>query len=237
VSSPLRTTLTSVETPDDVLNQRFGIARARLTAEPKKALSIQSLVPALLAIGDHGGALDRLRAARAEGGPIAEALAFYAMWTGDERWLARLAGDATQGMVGQPGMPGYSAEAALALWRAAPSEPDAAMAADLVRGIVEGLWHVLPDARQASVAIAPALPDDWNRMALRQLRIGETLLDLVVRRTRSGVAVTVVRNRGPGLRLTLTLPGFSRFEVDGEQLGGGRAAFRVEGEHEVAART
>jgi hypothetical protein len=102
--------------------------------------------------------------------------------------------------------------------------------------VVEGLWHVVPDAAQASVAIAPVLPDFWTRMALRQLRIGETLLDIVVRRTRSGMAVSVVRNRGPGLRLTLTLPGFSRFEVDGEQLGGGRAVFRVEGEHQVTAQ-
>ena len=161
---PLRSILTSVETPQDALDQRFASARARLTAGPDESVPIHVLVPALLVIGDHGGALDRLRAAGAGGGPPAEVLAGYAAWTGDRRWLDRLVGNAGKDIVAPPGNSGWSGEAVLSLWRAARPDPEPAMAAELVRGVVEGLWHVVPNAVGESVAIEPTLPDGWIRI-------------------------------------------------------------------------
>lgn len=230
MTHPLRALLTAVESPEEALNRSFDGARDWLLGEARPSVA---LIEARLALGDHGGTLDLLRAWTRAGGPSAEALDAFAFWTGDETWIARLAPG------GKPRSPpeiNIDVELALEAWRAT-LDPDSLMAASGVVGAaVYGLWGVQPDAPTQSVAIEPTLPKDWTRMALRQLRIGQTLLDVVVRRTRSGVTVSVVRNRGPGLRLSLTLPGFARFEVDGEQLGGGRAVFRVEGEHQVTAR-
>lgn len=234
---PLRSSLTSVETPEDSLNQRFETAKAQLLGLSSGSIPDERLIPALLAIGDHGGALDRLRALRASGGPGAEVLACFAAWTGDQRWLARLGADVLRDVAGIPKVPERAGESAPALWRSTPAEMAPSQAAELVLGVVGALWRVAPNAAGESVAVEPALPRDWRGMALRQLRVGETLLDIAVRQSRAGIAVSVQRRRGPAIRLVLTLPGVMEFEVDGQALSGGRAVFRVEGEHGVTART
>jgi len=186
-----------------------------------------------IAGGDHGGALDRIRS-WARTGDLAEGLLEpLAAWTGDERWIERLA-------------PGWKATAppefrmppavALAAWRSGSPAGSLELCAGVITGAVHGLWGVIPDAFRESLAVEPALPAAWQEMALRQLRIGASMLDLELRRGRSGLRLSVRLRRGPAVRLVLTCPGAMEFDVDGEQLTGGRAVFRVEGEHNVTAR-
>jgi hypothetical protein len=175
-----------------------------------------------------------LRAWARTGKPPAEALDAFACWTADQAWIARLSPG------GMPrGRPEIRVDAGLALetWRATAHPEDFVAASGVVCAAVYGLWGVRPDAPSESVAIAPALPASWPAFVLRQLRVGGSMLELELRRNRSELRLAVRRVRGPALRLVLTMPEPAEFEVDGERLGGGRAVFRVEGEHEVAVRT
>lgn len=111
-----------------------------------------------------------------------------------------------------------------------------AWAASLLRGVIEGLWGIVPDATAEAVAVAPFLPPAWKEMALRRLRVGATTLDLRVRRRPGQLVLGVERVHGPRIRLTALPRGTAAPEsvlVDDEPLGGGRAAFSVSGEHEV----
>ena len=58
-------------------------------------------------------------------------------------------------------------------------------------------WQVVPRALEGAVTLAPQLPDVWQEMTLERLRIGETSLDVRVRRRPAGVAVKVRVTRGP----------------------------------------
>lgn len=231
--NPLATLLTSIETPDEALNQRFLQARDVVRAAAPDALPDPLRIPALLALGDHGAALDRLRALRPLQGPESELLLHYALWSGDQRWLAQLGADGLRDISGSPPAPSRGALKALELWRTDGAESSPRTAAELVLGAIVSVWGVVPNAGGQSFAIEPTLPAEWKRLALRNLRIGETLLDLVLRRTRNGNSLTVSRTRGPAIRATLTMQGVQSFEVDGETLAGGRAVFRVENENLV----
>jgi hypothetical protein len=58
-------------------------------------------------------------------------------------------------------------------------------------------WHILPNALEGAVTLGPELPPEWPEMTLERLRIGESSLDVRVRRRPSGVAVKVRVTRGP----------------------------------------
>ncbi len=228
--------LTSLSTPELLLNQRFDSAREILRAAPMDAVADALRVPALLAIGDHGAALDRLRVLRPLTGPNAELLIDYAIWSGDQRWLAMLGAEGLRDISGMPPVPNRDPEGALLRWRGAAGELTPVLAAQLVMGAVGSIWGVMPNAAGQAVSIDPTFPVEWKSMGLRNLRIGETLLDLSLRRNRNGAVLDVQRTRGPGIRVTVTMSGAEHFEVDGESLGGGRAVFRAEGTHEVMMR-
>ncbi|MEP6472248.1 MAG: hypothetical protein ABJC74_00910 [Gemmatimonadota bacterium] len=228
--------LTSLVTPEPALNQRFESAREIVRVSPPDALAEALRIPALLAIGDHGAALDRLRALRPLTGTNAVLRIDYARWSGDPRWLARLGADGLRDVSGAPAVPNRDPEGALRRWRGAAGELTPLLAAQLVLGAVVSIWGVMPNAADQAVAIEPTFPAEWKTMALRNLRIGETLLALSLRRNRNGAVLDVQRTRGPGIRITFTMSGVEHFEVDGEPLGGGRAVFRAEGVHEVTMR-
>jgi hypothetical protein len=229
-ANPLQTLLTTVETPDEALNQRFLRARDLVRNSSPDALPDDHRIPALLAIGDHGAALDRLRALRPLSGPQFELLLHYAIWTGDQRWLAALGAEGLRGISGTPPQPGRGTATALQRGRDSTATLTPAESAELVMRAIVELWGVVPNGAGQSVAIEPSLPAEWGWMNLRNLRIGETLLDFVLRRTRNGLSLTVRRTRGPAIRLVLTMAGIQEFDVDGEALTGGRAIFRVENE-------
>ena len=125
---------------------------------------------------------------------------------------------------------------ALGAWRVTPAPADLMAASGVVGAAVFGVWGVRPDALNESVALRPFLPDTWPELSLRQLRVGQSLADFLLRRTRNGLALSASRVRGPALRVLLTCEGVEAFEVDGVELTGGRAVFRLERDHQITLR-
>lgn len=115
--------------------------------------------------------------------------------------------------------------------------PDQAWSAAMVLSpAVEGLWGVVPDGLNGEVALAPFLPPEWNEMSLRRLRVGRSVLDILVRRRGNQVHIRVSRTFGPGLLLKLAPRGMPRpalIQVDDVDLGRAAVQFQVSGDHEV----
>ncbi len=115
--------------------------------------------------------------------------------------------------------------------------PDQAWSAAMVIApAIEGLWGVVPDALNHTVQLSPYLPQDWNDMALHRLRVGPTTLDLRLRRRPGRFLLKVARAQGPRIRIAATLRSagpVKQLTVDDEPLGGGRAVFEADTEHEV----
>ncbi len=171
-------------------------------------------------------------------GPLARLAEAYLAWTGDRTWLERQwPGASAIGVTSEPTPFAWNSadpEAEFAALRRLTATP--AAAADLVRGVIEGLWGVAPDATRETVTVAPYLPAGWNEMSLRRLRIGATTLDLRLRRRPGWVALQVVRSHGPRLRLAASLrnaPQVAGMTLNDEPLGGSRAVFDLGGEDEV----
>ncbi|MBW8771872.1 MAG: hypothetical protein JF590_01040, partial [Gemmatimonadetes bacterium] len=99
-----------------------------------------------------------------------------------------------------------------------------------------GRWHIIPAALEGMVSLAPELPAGWPDMTLERLRVGETSLDLRVKRRPTGIAVKLRVTRGPPLvvalapRLDFTPTGIL---LDGELLAGPTVRFTAEGEVEA----
>ncbi len=97
-------------------------------------------------------------------------------------------------------------------------------------------WHIIPDALWGTVRLAPELPKDWPEMTLERLRIGDTSLDVRIKRRPTGIAVKVRVTRGPPIvvelapRLDFAATGVL---MDGEQLPGPTVRFTAEGEVEA----
>lgn len=58
-------------------------------------------------------------------------------------------------------------------------------------------WGIVPVALEGAVHVHPQLPETWPEMTLERLRIGDSSLDIRVRRRPAGVAVKVRVTRGP----------------------------------------
>ena len=97
-------------------------------------------------------------------------------------------------------------------------------------------WQVAPRALEGAVTIAPGLPESWHEMTLERLRIGDTSLDIRVRRRPAGVAVKVRVTRGPPivvhLRPTLAYAPTGVL-VGAEQLPGPAVSVTVQDEVEA----
>ena len=97
-------------------------------------------------------------------------------------------------------------------------------------------WHITPGALTGTVRLAPELPKDWPQMTLERLRVGETSLDVRVKRRPGGLAVKLRVTRGPPIVVELA-PHLdfvaTGILVDGEQLPGPTVRFTAEGEVEA----
>ncbi|HEU4698228.1 MAG TPA: hypothetical protein VFS40_03550 [Gemmatimonadales bacterium] len=166
----------------------------------------------------------------------------YRDWSGDADGLtpaarllavARTVADAAartaSGGPGAPESPGPPE----ALWL--PAHPALRRAADGVLREVIGRWGVRPEQGAEAAEVTLDLPADWPRAALRRLRLGATVLDLLARRRFGRVHVVVTRAHGPPLRLALALAGAvpGRLTVDDVELGGATARFAADATHEV----
>ena len=97
-------------------------------------------------------------------------------------------------------------------------------------------WHIIPGALEGMVSLAPELPKDWPEMTLERLRIGETSLDVRMKRRPTGIAVKLRVTRGPPIvvqlvpRLPFTPTGIL---MDGVQLAGPTVRMTVDAEAEA----
>ncbi|HJU65985.1 MAG TPA: hypothetical protein VJ596_09920 [Gemmatimonadaceae bacterium] len=120
-------------------------------------------------------------------------------------------------------------DAARSLAHASSCPDDASGSAMVVRGIVEGMWGIRPDATGRRVHVTPHCPREWTDASLRRLRVGEALLEMdategcmVGGAAHDGVSYRL-RVRPPGaLTLVLEHPvggrSFERVLADGEEL-------------------
>jgi len=97
-------------------------------------------------------------------------------------------------------------------------------------------WGITPEALVGMVRLAPELPKGWPEMTLERLRIGETSLDVRVKRRPTGVAVKVRVTRGPPIVVELAprldfMP--TGIMVEGGLLSGPTVRFTAEGEVEA----
>jgi glycogen debranching enzyme len=115
--------------------------------------------------------------------------------------------------------------------------PDQAWSASMVLlPAVQGLWGIVPDAINSSLSLTPYLPPHWNRMSLRRLRVGKTVLDIDMRKISGRLVVRLHRRFGPGLHVRLApqgLVGGQDVRVDEVALRGPRVQFEVRDHHEV----
>jgi hypothetical protein len=97
-------------------------------------------------------------------------------------------------------------------------------------------WRITPSALLGSVRLAPELPKEWPEMTLERLRIGDTSLDVRVKRRPSGIAVKLRVTRGPPIvvelapRIDFAPTGIL---LDGALLAGPTVRFTAEGEVEA----
>ncbi|MEW6071155.1 MAG: hypothetical protein AB1726_00990 [Planctomycetota bacterium] len=94
--------------------------------------------------------------------------------------------------------------------------------------ILRGLFGLEPDATVPRLDVRPCLPPDWERAAVERWRVGATLLDLAVTRTRlegrSAWRIEFERREGPPLAIGLAplLPPLSRVveaDAGGQAIG------------------
>ncbi len=165
---------------------------------------------------------------------VARLAADYAAWTGDSALLEKLgvhhgAPDRGSGPHAEGMGDGAWDEWFEGLRRASNESA-------IVEGVIIGLWGIVPDAMREACAISPRLPDGWNEMTLRRLRVGASTVNLRLRRRPGSIVLRVERAHGPRLRLAASLRSRDApagLTLNDEPLGGHRAVFDVSGEEEV----
>lgn len=156
--------------------------------------------------------------------------AAYLAWTGESERLARFS-DALARARDYAAAIASGGGPAAAERTESPAVVDAAI---LMRGVV-GLWGAAPAPAASGLTLRPALPEGWDRAALRRLRIGRAVLELAFRRRLGRISVRVSRVQGPALPISVELggPPPSLMAVDDVDLPGQRAVFEANGQHEV----
>jgi len=94
----------------------------------------------------------------------------------------------------------------------------------LPTSLIRGLLGWEPDAPNEAATLAPQVPADWNRLAARNLWVGETRVEIIIERE-AGVTNVVFGSEGPPIELTYvaSLPPGSRdarVRIDGQAVPG-----------------
>jgi glycogen debranching enzyme len=86
----------------------------------------------------------------------------------------------------------------------------------VITPVMRGMFGIDVDALSRTVSVTPRLPADWDHAAVRKLRVGDSVVDLLYRRERgemvlslkpiSGPTVKLKNARGTGSELRLPLP-------------------------------
>jgi hypothetical protein len=108
--------------------------------------------------------------------------------------------------------------------------------AGFLREVAGGLFGARADDPGGRFALAPWVPEGWNSMALRRLRLHRTLVDLEVRPRAEWATVRLAASFGPPIPVALSLrntPPVARVTVDEVALERGQAIFTLSDEHEL----
>lgn len=68
-------------------------------------------------------------------------------------------------------------------------------------GVTRGLLGLEPDAQKRLLKFAPAFPPDWREVKLRNVRVGNSVVDLRYKRNLGGMVLTVERAEGEPLTI------------------------------------
>jgi hypothetical protein len=105
-----------------------------------------------------------------------------------------------------------------------------------LREVAGGLFGARADDPGGRFALAPWVPEGWNSMALRRLRLHRTLVDVDVRPRAEWATVRLSVSFGPTIPLALSLrntPPVARVTVDEVPLVRDQAIFTLSAEHEL----
>ncbi len=111
----------------------------------------------------------------------------------------------------------------------------AADAGDTVRMVLGGVLGLDAAAVPDRLVLAPVLPEHWDRMEVRYLRVGRTVLDIGLSRRWGRVALRVAVRFGPALAMTVR-PGKTPpmwILLDDHEVTGMQVGFRAAGEHHL----
>ncbi len=75
----------------------------------------------------------------------------------------------------------------------------------LVTPLLRGVLGWAPDAPNGKATLAPQLPPGWDRVQVRNLRVGETVLDVVIEQTPTSVTVRA-SSVGPDIDIEFIIP-------------------------------
>lgn len=180
---------------------------------------LASLGAALMAAGLREPVRDTLRSAAAHG-------------AADPVGFASLAA-AWHGWSGEPPEGGAVLEPGAMPRRDASNWPPGAVWAPILREL-HGRWGAVP-AAGAALALTPAPGADRAAMAVRRLRVGQSVVDAEARRRFDRMSVRLQRRHGPALPVSVELAGPPPIAVsaDDEPLPGKRAVVAVSDRHEV----
>ena len=105
-----------------------------------------------------------------------------------------------------------------------------------LREVAGGLFGARADDPGGRFALAPWVPEGWNSMVLRRLRLHRTLVDIDVRPRAEWATVRLAVSFGPTIPLALSLrntPPVARVTVDEVPLVRDQAIFTLSAEHEL----
>ena len=74
---------------------------------------------------------------------------------------------------------------------------------NILHPVIEGMVGWIPNAPEGTAALSPRFPADWDRVGIRRLRVGLTLIDMEMDRQESRTEYTLRKEAGPGCTVSL----------------------------------
>ena len=94
--------------------------------------------------------------------------------------------------------------------------------ATFLSSFLEGVLGLQPNAEQHRLTLAPHLPAEWDHLSIQRLHVGDSLLDIMFRRSANRIELQVRANGAPiTLNFLQKLPPGSRFsaaQLDGRRI-------------------
>lgn len=112
------------------------------------------------------------------------------------------------------------------VWPAEAVHHQGFCSAGAVLPLVRGLLGLETDAVKHTVTFAPHLPADWDRLEVNTLKVGSSLLDLILTRRETEIALQVTNGGEEPVTLTFS-PALRTGQVSGVRVNGDEAEFHI----------